>query len=88
MSIGMSDLNVRYSGGSPMSVDQLLAGTDALAVLPFSVVFAQRKENRATVLPYEIPQPNRTLGILRRVERRALLRQNASPATSRPPSKT
>ena len=66
MSIGMSDLNVRYSGGSLMSVINYLAETDALAVLPFSVVFAQRKENRVTVLPYEIPQPNRSLGILRR----------------------
>jgi len=67
MSIGMSDLNVRYSGGSLMSVINFLAETDALAVLPFSVVFAQRKENRVTVLPYEIPQPSRSLGILRRV---------------------
>lgn len=63
----MSDLNVRYSGGSLMSVINFLAETDALAVLPFSVVFAQRKENRVTVLPYEIPQPSRSLGILRRV---------------------
>lgn len=38
-----------------------------LAVLPFSVVFAQRKENRVTVLPYDIPQPDRSLGILRRM---------------------
>ncbi|MBZ9771688.1 hypothetical protein [Mesorhizobium sp. CO1-1-8] len=50
-----------------MSVINFLAETDALAVLPFSVVFARRKENRVTVLPYEIPQPSRSLGILRRV---------------------
>jgi DNA-binding transcriptional LysR family regulator len=67
MSIGMSDLNVRYSGGSLMSVINFLVETDALAVLPFSVVFAQRKENRVAVLPYDIPQPDRSLGILRRV---------------------
>jgi DNA-binding transcriptional LysR family regulator len=67
MSIGMSDLNIRYSGGSLMSVINFLAETDGLAVLPFSVVFAQRKENRVTVLPYEIPQPNRSLGVLRRI---------------------
>jgi len=48
-------------------VINFLVETDALAVLPFSVVFAQRKENRVTVLPYEIPQPNRSLGILLRV---------------------
>lgn len=67
MSIGMSDLHIRYSGGSLMSVVHVLAETDALAVLPFSVVFAQRKESHITVLPYDIPQPNRSLGILRRV---------------------
>lgn len=65
MSIGMSDLNIRYSGGSLMSVVNVLAETDALAVLPFSVVFAQRQENRIAVLPYDIPQPNRSLGLLR-----------------------
>lgn len=65
MSIGMSDLNIRYSGGSLMSVQNVLAETDALAVLPFSAVFAQRHENRITTLPYLIPQPNRSLGLLR-----------------------
>lgn len=66
MSIGMSELNIRYSGGSLMSVINVLAETDALAVLPFSVVFALRGENGIAVLPYDIPQPNRSLGILRR----------------------
>ena len=65
MSIGMSDLNIRYSGGSLMSVIAYLAETDALAVLPFSVVFAQRPGGGLAVLPYDIPQPDRTLGILR-----------------------
>lgn len=69
MSIGMSELNIRYSGGSLMSVVNVLAETDALAVLPFSCVFALRKENRVAVLPYDIPQPNRSLGILRRAGR-------------------
>lgn len=77
MSIGMSDLNIRYSGGSLMSVISYLVTTDALAVLPFSVVFAQRKDNRLAVLPYEIPQPNRSLGILR------LAARSRSPAAER-----
>jgi DNA-binding transcriptional LysR family regulator len=64
---GMSEINIRFSGGSLMSVINYMAETNALAVLPFSVVFAQRKEQRVTVLPLEIPQPNRSLGILRRV---------------------
>lgn len=65
MSIGMSELNICYSGGSLMSVINYLADTNALAVLPHSVVFAQRRENRITVLPFDIPQTNRSLGILR-----------------------
>jgi DNA-binding transcriptional LysR family regulator len=67
MSIGMSELNIRYAGGSLLSVVNYMAETNALAVLPFSVVFALRKETRITVLPLDIPQPNRSLGILRRV---------------------
>jgi DNA-binding transcriptional LysR family regulator len=64
---GMSEISIRYSGGSLMSVINYMSETNALAVLPFSVVFAQRKEQRVTVLPLDIPQPNRSLGILRRV---------------------
>lgn len=67
LSIGMSDLNIRYSGGSLMSVINYLAETNALAVLPHSVVFAQHKENRVTVLPLDVPQTNRSLGILRMI---------------------
>ncbi len=67
LTIGMSELNIRYSGGSLMSVINYMAETNALAVLPHSVVFSARKENRITVLPLDIPQPNRSLGILRRV---------------------
>ena len=41
-----------------------LARSDALTVLPYSVVFALRGENRVTALDYDIPQPNRALGIM------------------------
>ena len=68
MSIGVSELNVRYAGGSLMSVINFLADSDALAVLPFSVVFALRQQNRVTVVPFGIPQPDRSLGILRSVD--------------------
>jgi DNA-binding transcriptional LysR family regulator len=66
LTIGVSAINIRYGGGSLMSVINYMAETNALSVLPFSVVFAQRKDTRITVVPLEIPQPNRTLGILRR----------------------
>jgi DNA-binding transcriptional LysR family regulator len=64
-SLGSTDLDIRYSGGSLLSLMNYLAQTDALAVLPFSVIFAERKQNRLAVLPVDIPQPQRNLGILR-----------------------
>ena len=77
LAIGMSELNIRYSGGSLLSVINYMAETKALAVLPHSVVFATRKENRITVLPFDIPQPNRSLGLLR------LVNAPRSPAVDR-----
>ncbi len=65
VSFGLSELAVRYSGGSLMSVVNYMAECDALTILPHSVVFAQRKEARIGVLPFEVPLPNRTLGLLR-----------------------
>lgn len=65
LSIGMTEVAIRYSGGSLMSVLNYLEETDALTVLPHSVVFAFRKSRAVTVLPVKIPQPERSLGILR-----------------------
>lgn len=77
LSIGMSELNIRYSGGSLMSVINYLAECDALAILPHSVVFAQRKDARLGVVPFEVPLPNRSLGVLRRTK------SAPNPATNR-----
>ncbi|NCO87224.1 MAG: LysR family transcriptional regulator [Rhodobacterales bacterium] len=65
LSIGMSEVAIRYSGGSLLSVFNYLEETDALTVLPHSVVFAFRKVRQVTVLGIKIPQPERSLGILR-----------------------
>jgi len=65
LSIGMSEVSIRYSGGSLMSVLNYLEETDALTVLPHSVIFAFRHSGKVTVLPTPIPQPERSLGILR-----------------------
>jgi DNA-binding transcriptional LysR family regulator len=75
--IGVSELNIRYSGGSLMSVVSYMAECDALAILPHSVVFAQRREARIGVVPFEIPLPSRSLGILRH------LKPPRSPAADR-----
>jgi DNA-binding transcriptional LysR family regulator len=75
--IGLSELNIRYSGGSLMSVVNYMAECDALAILPHSVVFVQRKEARIGVVPFELPLPSRSLGIMRH------LRSPRSPAADR-----
>jgi DNA-binding transcriptional LysR family regulator len=64
-SLGSVELDIRYSGGSLLSVINYMTETDALAIWPFSVWFAERKQNRIAVLPVDIPQPQRNLGILR-----------------------
>ncbi|WP_135447819.1 MULTISPECIES: LysR family transcriptional regulator [Tabrizicola] len=64
-SLGSLELDIRYSGGSLLSVINYLIETDALAVLPFSVWFAERKQHAIAVLPVDIPQPQRHLGILK-----------------------
>ena len=56
-SLGSVDLDIRYSGGSLLSVINYMTETDALAIMPFSVWFAERKQNRIAVLPVDIPQP-------------------------------
>ena len=38
--------------------------TDALTILPHSVVFAFRKEKTITALPLKVPHPERALGLL------------------------
>lgn len=63
--LGAAEVAVRYSGGSLLSVETYMAESDALAILPFSVVFAQRKAGRLVALPFDIPQPQRALGLLR-----------------------
>ncbi len=68
LSFGLRQARIAFSGGSLMSVLNYLFGTDALTVLPHSVVFAFRKENRITVLPVQIPQGQRSLGIIRNAE--------------------
>lgn len=65
LSFGMTDLNIRYSGGSLLSVLNYLEETDALTVLPQSVLFAVRQSGSFRTLPMRIPQPQRSLGILR-----------------------
>jgi DNA-binding transcriptional LysR family regulator len=66
LSFGATEIKIRYSGGSLMSVVNHLTRGDSLTVLPHSVVFAMRKERSITALPITIPHPERALAILKR----------------------
>lgn len=64
LSIGMREVEIRYSGGSLLSVMNYLQETNALTVLPHSVVFAYRNMGQIKTIPIQIPQPERSLGIM------------------------
>ena len=63
-SIGMRDFKVSFSGGSLASVVNILERSDALTVLPYSVVFMLRRQNRLQALPIKIGHPERSLSLL------------------------
>lgn len=64
LSIGMREVEVRYSGGNLLSVMNYLQETKALTVLPQSVVFAYKSLGQIQTVPIKIPQPERALGIM------------------------
>ncbi len=70
-SIGMRDFKISFTGGSLSAVTNILSGSDALTVLPYSVVFMLRRENRLEALPVRIGDPDRNLGMLVNAEIRA-----------------
>lgn len=65
LSMGATEIKIRYAGGSLTSAVNYMKATDALTVLPHSVVFAFRHEKSLTALPLQIPHPERALGLLR-----------------------
>lgn len=68
-SIGQEDFRVNFSGGTLASMQSVLAGSDALTVLPYSVAFLSRRDQPLAVLPLKIAHPDRQLGILAPAER-------------------
>lgn len=68
-SIGISDFKVSFTGGSLASIISVLTGSEALTVLPYSVVFLQRHRKILTSLPIKIDHPDRELGLLWRADR-------------------
>ncbi len=66
MTLGIGELAIRYAGGSLHSLINYLAATQALAIMPLSVVHSLHPDQRIAVLPLNIPQPERMIGILHR----------------------
>lgn len=62
--IGTESFRVSFSGGSLASVLGILAGSDTLTVLPYSVVFLTKAQSGITALSLEIGHPERELGLL------------------------
>ncbi len=68
-SIGIKDFKVSFTGGSLASLISILGGSDALTVLPYSVVFMQSHNKALVSLPIKIEHPDRELGLLWRGDR-------------------
>ena len=64
LSVGVTDFRVSFTGGSLSSVVAILGGSDALTVLPYSVVFMLRRQRVLAALPVRIDHPARDLGCL------------------------
>lgn len=62
--IGVKEFKVSFSGGSLASIVNILSNSDALTVLPYSVVFMARKQRSLAALSIRIGHPERKLGIL------------------------
>lgn len=63
-SIGREEFRVSFSGGTLASMHSVLAGSDALTVLPYSVVFLSRRTVPMEALPLKIDHPDRQLGLM------------------------
>ncbi len=66
MTLGIGELSIRYAGGSLHSVINYLAATQALAIMPLSVIHSLQQDQRIAVLPLNIPQPERMIGLVYR----------------------
>ncbi len=71
--IGQRELKIGFTGGSLSAVLNVLAGSDCLTVLPFSVVLMLQRQNRLASLPIDIGDPDRHLGIVTRKDTKANL---------------
>jgi DNA-binding transcriptional LysR family regulator len=66
--IGLTDLRIAFSGGSLNAVLSMISASDALTVLPYSVVFSLRRAFAIEALNIRIEHPERDLCIVMRDE--------------------
>ena len=66
MTLGIGELAIRYAGGSLHSVINYIAATQALAIMPLSVIHSLQQDQRIAILPLNIPQPERMIGLVYR----------------------
>lgn len=64
--IGLNEFKISFSGGTLASTTTILSRSDALTVLPYSVVFMARRQQNLAALSIRIGHPERSLGILTR----------------------
>lgn len=64
--ISAEALRISFSGGSLTAVMGMLAGSDSLTVLPYSVLFALRRQYGVAALSIRIEHPDRKLGLMYR----------------------
>jgi DNA-binding transcriptional LysR family regulator len=64
--IGLTDLRIAFSGGTLNAVLSMIAASDALTVLPYSVVFLLRRAHPIDALNIRIEHPERDLCIVLR----------------------
>lgn len=62
--LGAKDIKVSFSGGSLSSVLNFLNESDALTVLPYSVVYRLRRQNTLAALDVPVGDPDRHLCVL------------------------
>jgi len=64
--MGIKNFKISFSGGTLAGTLAILASSNALTILPFSVVDAASKSNNIAALPMRVEHPDRTLGMVTR----------------------
>jgi DNA-binding transcriptional LysR family regulator len=64
--LGCESFNISFTGGGLSAVLSMLTASDALTILPYSVVFMLRRQYSIAALSLRIEHPDRSLGVLHR----------------------